>query len=230
MYCNKHKEHFKVKPNSFLNKRTKCPKCGNESLKKHRTMPFSTFVDRANKVHYNNYVYLEESYTKVSSYIDIKCQCCDNIFKQTGSAHLQGQGCPLCGLKKRSISSRHTTPIFIEKSIKVYGDRYSYDFVEYVDDKTPVTITCKEHGNFDKVPSSFLQGIGCPSCSTTGFDQTKPAILYYLKINGGSAYKIGITNRTVNERFNIKDLKNIEVLQTWNMIVVKKLMTKSKRY
>lgn len=46
----------------------------------------------------------------------------------------------------------------------------------------------------------------------SGFNRNKPAILYYLKVLGGIAYKIGITNRTITERFCKKDLSKIEVL------------------
>lgn len=46
----------------------------------------------------------------------------------------------------------------------------------------------------------------------SGFNPKEKAILYYLKVEDGIAYKIGITNRTVIERFNSKDLRKIEVL------------------
>jgi len=49
-----------------------------------------------------------------------------------------------------------------------------------------------------------------------GFDGTKSATLYYLRVCGGTAYKIGITNRSVEDRFKLSDLENIEVLKTWN--------------
>lgn len=47
------------------------------------------------------------------------------------------------------------------------------------------------------------------------FVQTKPAILYYLSINNGEAYKIGITNKSIKDRFNSTDLKKITVLKEW---------------
>ena len=50
----------------------------------------------------------------------------------------------------------------------------------------------------------------------TGFNINKPAILYYLKItteDNQVLYKIGITNRTVEERFSLIDLKKIEIIK-----------------
>ena len=46
----------------------------------------------------------------------------------------------------------------------------------------------------------------------SGFCVDKPAILYYLKLFNGEGYKIGITNRTILDRFCKDDLSNIEVL------------------
>ncbi len=70
-----------------------------------------------------------------------------------------------------------------------------------------------------------------------GFDKDKKAILYYLSINDGEAYKVGITNRTVEARFCVDDLFKIEVLQitcfdkgidAWN--AEKEILQKYKRY
>lgn len=48
-----------------------------------------------------------------------------------------------------------------------------------------------------------------------GFDINAPAIMYYLKINSGEAYKIGVTNTTVELRFKAVDLKKIETIKVW---------------
>lgn len=48
---------------------------------------------------------------------------------------------------------------------------------------------------------------------STSFNSNRPTILYYLSINNGQAYKIGITYRTVEQRFNNTDLSKIKVIQ-----------------
>ena len=45
-----------------------------------------------------------------------------------------------------------------------------------------------------------------------GFNSNIPGILYYLKINHGEAYKIGITNLSVEERFTKSELAKIEII------------------
>ena len=55
-----------------------------------------------------------------------------------------------------------------------------------------------------------------PTAHRGGFDPTLPATLYYVSVLGGTAYKIGITNRTVEQRFDPKDFKTVEVIKTWD--------------
>ena len=68
-------------------------------------------------------------------------------------------------------------------------------------------------------------------------DPKKPGHVYYLAINNGEAYKIGITNRTAEERFNLTELSKIEVVWTkyfengqdcWDM--EKEILRKYKQY
>ena len=55
--------------------------------------------------------------------------------------------------------------IFIEKSIKIHGDKYDYSLVEYDNCKKKVKIICKEHGIFEQTPDNHTnQKRGCPFC------------------------------------------------------------------
>ena len=57
-----------------------------------------------------------------------------------------------------------TTEEFIEKARELHGNKYDYSKVNYVNNHTKVCIICPEHGEFWQVPSSHLQGVGCPKC------------------------------------------------------------------
>ena len=50
------------------------------------------------------------------------------------------------------------------------------------------------------------------SSGSSGFDKTKPTMLYYLSINNGQAFKIGITNKSVKERYSKTDVRKIHVV------------------
>lgn len=54
---------------------------------------------------------------------------------------------------------------FLEKALKLHGDKYDYSSVDYVNSKLKVIIICKKHGEFLQTPNSHLMGQGCPLCA-----------------------------------------------------------------
>lgn len=56
------------------------------------------------------------------------------------------------------MTKRLTTEEFIAKAMKVHNGRYSYADAVYVDKKTQLIVTCKEHGNRLVTPAVHLQG------------------------------------------------------------------------
>ena len=57
------------------------------------------------------------------------------------------------------------TQIFIEKAIKVHGDKYDYSKVNYINAKTKIIIICKKHGEFEQTPDGHISGRKCKPCS-----------------------------------------------------------------
>ena len=47
-----------------------------------------------------------------------------------------------------NMSKRLTTKEFIDRAIKVHGDKYDYSQTIYINAKTKVKIKCKKHGIF----------------------------------------------------------------------------------
>ena len=62
------------------------------------------------------------------------------------------------------------TKSFIEKAIRVHGDKYDYSRVVYINNSTKVDITCPIHGSFWQRPSNHIhpKAYGCPRCGGTG--------------------------------------------------------------
>lgn len=54
---------------------------------------------------------------------------------------------------------------FISKANKVYGPRFDYSFVDYVNGKTKIKIVCPIHGMFEQTPDAHLRGYGCSNCN-----------------------------------------------------------------
>ena len=53
---------------------------------------------------------------------------------------------------------------FIERCMKIHGDKYDYSLVEYKNNKSIIDIICKIHGTFKQRTNNHLQGSGCPKC------------------------------------------------------------------
>jgi predicted nucleic acid-binding Zn-ribbon protein len=86
---------------------------------------------------------------------------------------------------------------------------------EYTNVKTHILHECLTCGHeWKATPNKILSGRGCPSCSKTGYNPDLPGTLYYIKIENFPEifYKIGITNRSLKERFERDKDKTITVL------------------
>ncbi len=113
--------------------------------------------------------------------------------------------CEHMGKKRNARDRGYWTLEKVKKTALKYDTRK--DFVKY---GMGANNAIRINGwNMDDICSHMDRG-------KNGFDPSVPAIMYYLKINGGEAYKIGITKRTVNERFLASELKRIEVIKTWD--------------
>ena len=59
---------------------------------------------------------------------------------------------------------RKTTEEACKEIRAKFGDKYDLSKVEYINNKTNITIICKKHGEFQKRLLWFLQGSDCPGC------------------------------------------------------------------
>lgn len=124
------------------------------------------FIRKAKLVHGDKYDYSKVNY--VNSVTDV-CIICPihGEFLQRPAEHLRGKGCTKCGQalcgEKQRQKAKET---FVERCMKIHGDKYTYDKVNYVDSHTKIIVTCKEHGNFETLPYRLLNGSGCPKCKS----------------------------------------------------------------
>jgi hypothetical protein len=67
-----------------------------------------------------------------------------------------------------------------------------------------------------------LAGKGCANCAEPDFNPSEPGLLYYVAVTTDDCdtrYKIGITNRTVKERFYEPDSARIRIVETWRYAI-----------
>jgi len=196
-----------------------CAKCGVLAAADSRRKTTEHFILEANVVHGERYDYSLVEYLGTMEKVTIICPD-HGPFEQRPQGHIGGKGCYECGIAASSDAKRSTTEQFIAKARMVHGDRYDYSLVDYARSGTKVKIVCPDHGLFLQIPNDHIsQRSGCPDCAQTGFNPSKPGLLYYLAItadDGELCYKIGITNLTIEERFRGTDLSRIRIVMIWH--------------
>jgi len=116
------------------------------------------FINKAQKVHGQQYDYSKVQYVNTNTPVVIICPE-HGEFPQQPNNHIQGKVCPVCGGTRKQ-----TTQQFIDKSKIVHDDKYNYSKVMYINNTTPVTIICPTHGEFEQLPKVHRNGHGCPRC------------------------------------------------------------------
>lgn len=160
--CPKHGE-FKCRPTDHIIKKCGCPKCKAQKQTERSKYTQEEFIKMSNEIHHNKYDYSEVEYTNTKTPVKIICPI-HGEFYQKPHEHLKGHECAKCGREKANQSSRSTTEEFIEKAVKVHGDKYDYSLVDYKSSDYKVKIICRKHGVFEQNPANHLQGAGCFFC------------------------------------------------------------------
>lgn len=122
------------------------------------------FIEKATKKHNGKYDYSKVNFESPEKEVCIICPR-HGEFWQKPVNHLRGYGCKKCQYEKVSEKLSSTAEEFIEKAKKIYGDKYTYDKVQYKKSNIDVCITCPEHGDFFVTPNDFLDGHACKKCA-----------------------------------------------------------------
>lgn len=187
--CRKHGE-FKQTPHSHLFHEVCCPRCVNEinesqrKPKPKKMTPTEKFISKSKALWGDRYDYSKTEYTGSLNKVVIICPVHGEV-EVYPSSHLgkgKFSGCPKCNKEKRyerkrpikvpetkEQRKRRLRDDFITKAISLYGDKYDYSNVDYINNKTPVCIICPEHGPFWQRPNDHIcHGNVCPMCGKNG--------------------------------------------------------------
>ena len=177
--CSEHGE-FEQTPNNHL-RGNGCPICVGRNKDNEKIIRNFVYI------HYGKYDYSLVNYKNDKTKVKIICPT-HGEFEQTPNSHLSGSGCPICNNK------RNCTNQFIENSKLVHGDKYEYSLVEYINNKTKVKIICFDHGEFEQVPISHINGSGCPKC--IGRNKTTFEFIQGCKLIHGDKYDYSLVDYT----------------------------------
>lgn len=164
--------NFITTPQNIINGKI-CSQCKKEKK-------FLELTEKANKLYNNKYKYCIDSFTNSTTKTKIICPIHGEFFMDMHT-HLKGQGCPKCGVEKRSKTKTSNTGEFVIKAGIIHNSLYSYDNVEYIGYKDKIKITCPIHGDFEQTPNAHLSGCGCPKCNSNSISNGEKEIYEYIK-------------------------------------------------
>ena len=122
---------------------------------------------------------------------------------------MRGQGCPVCQNKTVQKGVTDLATIFpslaLEWDSKINHSRPD-EVAPYSHKK--FWWTCESHGSYQATVAHRSNGRGCPGCSSSGFDPSKPGIFYFIEHEKLGAKKFGITNASSRED-RLKGFRNL---------------------
>jgi Zn finger protein HypA/HybF involved in hydrogenase expression len=188
--CKEHGE-FEQSPKAHVRGQG-CPSCSGN-----RPPTTEEFITKLIKVHNERYDYSLVEYTKCNGLIKIICKE-HGEFEQIAEVHAAGLNCPKCSNKHVPINDE-----VIERFKKIHNERYDYSSVEYIGNKYPVKIICKEHGEFEQLYTHHVNGFGCSVCSGNA-PVTKDMLIERFQKTHGEQYDYSlITEVTSGEKITI---------------------------
>lgn len=127
---------------------------------------------------------------------------------------LSGRGCSKCN--NHNFNRRKTDD---EYNLQLLEREIDYWPIEpYILDNIKIDHECINGHIWKVAPNDILKGKGCPQCCNYSFDITKPAILYFISFsfNNNTYYKLGVTNRTVKDRFG-SEMQSLTIKSLWTL-------------
>lgn len=219
VYCNKHGETFNSTLSSLYRRESCCNVSRAILVSESKTKEFSFYVEKMNKIHNGRYEYLDEL-GKVSKYHKINILCKEHgVFSQDIEHHLnRKQGCNACAMLERGrVKSKKWVDSLPDKLNKMHLQNVKIVSISDVQSSLDkITLSCDEHGIFEKTYGNLKLGQRCPLCSVyegwgkdTYIQRSKDMYdgvcnLYFIKCFNDSEmfYKIGITvHKDIRRRF-----------------------------
>lgn len=169
------------------------------------------------KTHGTRYDYSKVNYKGTDSKVTIICKI-HGEFTQNAVKHKKGSGCPTCA----NLIRTRTSEEFIQEFYSKTNKKYEYiDLQPFLKLKDVIKFICPIHGIQEQTVTGHLRGTGCPHCNmkelrwSRKFFENQKTTLYYIKIN--NLYKIGLTKRNIEKRFETETLirRNVTIISLW---------------
>ena len=175
--CPTHGEFLQI-PQNHIRLKCGCRKCG-RLIAKSKVNKYNTeyFKKHAIKKHGDKYDYSKTECFNATDKVEINCPI-HGKFKQDANQHLMGHGCPDCNFDKMAKDRAMGKELFIHKSKELFGDKFNYSKVKYINGQTHVILICPENHEFEVTPNNHLsKKSGCPTCNESKLERELASIL-----------------------------------------------------
>ncbi len=171
----------------------------------------------------NLFDYSNSQYINAQTKITFSCIKHNHTFSQTSNNHFKSKHpCEICLKESRKETFSFRFELFKSKISKIYGDNFNFDNAVYVNQRTPISLTCLKHNKLiTKVPQAFLEGQGCDICTKELFNQ-KNSLISLKEINAfckklnGKCQSINYTNN--KSKLNFECEFGHEFLKSWSEV------------
>lgn len=175
-------------------------------------------TDILNKSSFENF-----EYKKALSYTTATCLKHGDYRTKPNWLMTRGHHCAECGEEGRSDRVRIDTKEYIKRVKEIHGDRYIYSKTVYISAREPVTITCREHGDFEII-AYYHSGDTC-GCQICGLENgaigrgrhkalgIKSAEVYVaiFESNEEKFIKVGLSYKPESRIYDIQCYSNYQV-------------------
>ena len=166
------------------------------------------FIKRSKLKHGDKYDYSKTEYIENKIPTTIICPI-HGEFEMEPRNHLRSDsGCDKC-----KSNLRLTNEDFINKAMKIHGDKYDYTKVNYLNKNSKLIIICPIHGEFEKIAKYHtMNGSGCNLCANINIGNssrdTLGEFINKSKNIHGNKYDYLLVNYT-NQREKVKIICSI---------------------
>ena len=191
-----------------------CRKCWDKVRGLNRKLSSKEALRRFEAIHHGKIIPLEP-YTWAESPWKVQCEC-GHVWAPTAISLFTGRGCRKCTNKSTGEKQRLSPEEAVARLAAKHQGRIIH-LEPYTGSQQSWKVQCECGHIWEPLGGNLFAGYGCPKCADCGFQPDQPAITCYVRVAnpfGDPVYKIGITNRTVAERF-CRDLAKITLLKTW---------------
>ena len=166
---------FTQVPQNHIRLKCGCRRCGRIGINQKYNTEY--FIKHAKLKHGDRYDYFNVQCYNANDKVEIICPV-HGKFKQNANQHLKGHGCPKCNFYQMAKDRAMGKELFINKAKELFGEKYDYSKVEYINGQKNVCLICPLHGEFEVTPNNHLsKKSGCPICNESKLERDLVSIL-----------------------------------------------------